>query len=179
MIPCGYMAKRVSPRPRWLHAKQVVDVYSVSDCISNNFASYINDWKHNGYWFFDAAEIIQELAQTKSIDLSDTSLFYYEVLDLQFDEAQNAWTRFNPEPSFRTGIVVPSARNLAGYDVVTFSVGTLAECSPLSCNALAAEVATNQHCLLESIEEAQRLLENGRFSNSEPGPFRIFAVYRI
>jgi hypothetical protein len=47
----------------------------------------------------------------------------------------------------------------------------------LSCNGLAAEIETNQHCLLRSLEEAQQLLESGRFDNSEPGPFRILAVY--
>jgi hypothetical protein len=73
---------------------------------------------------------------------------------------------FTPEP-------------LEGYDVVTFSVGTSAECSPLSCCSLATEVETNEHCLLPSFERAQRLLNEGRFDNTEPGPFRIFAVYSV
>jgi hypothetical protein len=49
--------------------------------------------------------------------------------------------------------------------------------SALSCNSLATEVETNQHGLLPSFERAQRLLEEGRFKNTEPGPYRIFAVY--
>lgn len=66
-----------------------------------------------------------------------------------------------------------------GYDVVTFSTGNSAECSPLSCNSVAREVGTNEHCLLICLEEAKRLLEEGKFKNSEPGPFRIFAVYSV
>lgn len=49
MIPVGYMAKRVYKKPHWLQAPQVVDVYSVSNCVSDDFADYVNCWKHNGY----------------------------------------------------------------------------------------------------------------------------------
>ncbi len=179
MIPVGYMAKRVSIRPEWLQAERVVDVYSVSHHVSNDFADYIHYWKHNGYWFFDSPQIIQRLAQEHAIDLTGTSLFYYEAHDLEFDEARSQWTSFKPEPSFTTKVVVPPRRVLEGYDVVTFSLGTSAECSPLSCNALATEVETNPHCLLASLEQAQHLLEIGQFKNSEPGPYRIFAVHSV
>jgi hypothetical protein len=46
----------------------------------------------------------------------------------------------------------------------------------LSCNGLAAEVETNEHCLLASLEQAQQLRERGTFANAEPGPYRVFAV---
>src|SRR5215207_4424603 len=72
MMPVGYMAKQVIPRPEWLQAQQVVDIYSVSSCMSKNFADYIKFWKHNGYWFFDSPNIIQQLAHEQSIDLSET-----------------------------------------------------------------------------------------------------------
>ena len=177
MIPVGYMAKRVSIRPAWIKAECVADVYSVSSCVSKDFADYISYWKHNGYWFFDSPEIIRELAQENSIDLTDTSLFYYEVHELEFDDTKGQWKSFAAEPSFTTRVVVPMEKVLEGYDVVTFSVRTSAECSPLSCNSLATEVQTNQHCLLASLDQAQQLLEHGRFRNTEPGPYRIFAVY--
>ena len=47
MIPAGYMAKHVAARPDGLKANQVKDIYSVSNCISDDFADYINLWKHN------------------------------------------------------------------------------------------------------------------------------------
>lgn len=81
------------------------------------------------------------------------------------------------EPSFKTEVVPPPAKVLEGYDVVTFSAGTRAECSPLSCNGLAADIEVNRHCLLASFERAKQLLEEGRFKNTEPGPYRVFAVY--
>lgn len=177
MIPVGYMAKRVVVRPQWIKAERVSDIFSVSDCVSKNFADYINYWKHNGYWFFDSPRIIQQLAQQNAIDLTGTKLFYYEVHDREFDDSEGQWVTFEPESSFKTEVVSPSEKALEGYDVVTFSVRTSAECSPLSCNSLATEVETSQHCLLSPFERAQQLLEEGKFKNTEPGPYRIFAVY--
>ncbi|MBI5032465.1 MAG: hypothetical protein HZB51_18220 [Chloroflexi bacterium] len=179
MIPVGYMAKRVSIRPDWLKSERIVDVYSVSGCISNVFADYIKYWKHNGFWFFDSPAIIRELAKENSIDLNGTRLFYYEAYPEEFDAEKNAWMRFEPEASLETQVEVPFQKVLEGYDVVTFSTGTTAECSPLSCNNLATEIETNSHCLLTSLEQARQLLNTGKFKNSEPGPYRIFAVYSV
>ncbi len=179
MIPVGYMAKRVSVRPEWLKAERVADIYSVSRCVSEDFADYINYWKHNGYWFFDSPGIIQRLALDHSLDLTGTTLFYYEVHEGEFDDAENQWIPFAPEPSFTTRVISPLEKTLEGYDVVTFSVRTSAECSPLSCNSLSTEVETNQHCLLPSFERALQLVDEGKFNNAEPGPYRIFAVYSV
>lgn len=179
MIPAGYMARRVSTRPEWLTAERVVDIRSVSACVSPNFADYVPSWKHNGYWLFDSPGVIEQLAREHDVDLRETALFYYEVHDREFDAVAGAWTSFGPEPSFPTRVVAPRQKLLAGYDVVSFSLGTSAECSPLSCNGLAAEVETNEHCLVASLEQAQELLGRGAFANAEPGPYRVFAVYSV
>jgi hypothetical protein len=179
MIPIGYMAKRVVVRPDWLEAGRVVDVYSVSGCISKDFADYVGHWKHNGYWLFDSPEIIQQLAGEYSLDLAGTALFFYEAHGQAFHEADRQWRAFEPDASLRTNVVSPAEKTLEGYDVVTFSTGNKAECSPLSCNGRAREVETNSHCLLPSLDRAQRGLNEGHFDNTEPGPFRIFAVYSV
>ena len=62
LIPAGYMAKRVATRPEWLEVPSVDDIYSVSRCVSRDFADYINYWKHNGYWLFDSIDVIRRLA---------------------------------------------------------------------------------------------------------------------
>ena len=98
---------------------------------------------------------------------------------LQADRVASIWTAFVPESSFGTDVSVPEAKALEGYDVVTFYVQTSPEHSPLSCNSLASEVDTNERCLLHSLEQARTLLENGTFNDSEPGPYRIFAVYSV
>ena len=176
MIPAGYMAKRVYLKPSWFRAPQVTDIFSVSNCLSESFADYIQYWKHNGYWLFDAPEIIRSVAQTNSIDLAGTSLFYYEHNE-EFDEGR--WQAYAPEKSFPTNVVLPAKKRLEGFDVVTFYSRSSPECSPLSCNGMAEEMPTNAHCLLHSFEEAQMRLQGGAFRECEPGPYRVFAVYSV
>lgn len=173
------MAKRVVPRPDWIKADRVADIYSVSSCISTNFADYINYWRHNGYWLFDTPQVVLELADQNSTDLKGTQLFFYEVYEREFDAGIGQWVDFEADPSFTTQVLLPAAKLLEGYDVVTFCARTSPECSPLSCNSLATEVEANRHCLLPSLERAIELLEEGKFQNTEPGPYRIFAVYSV
>lgn len=171
------MAKRVYKKPDWLQAAHVVDIYSVSSCVSETFADYIDYWKHNGYWFFDSPEIIKSIAEETSIQLDGTSLFYYEVYEMEFDG--NKWQSYAPEPSFPTNVVPPSHQQLEGFDVVTFYAGALPECSPLSCNSLAKDIRTNDHCLFSSFDEAESNVKGGAFRQCEPGPYRIFSVYSV
>src|SRR3954452_7482208 len=178
MIPAGYMAKRILNRPEGYLNIDIVDIYSVSSCMSEDFANYIDFWKHNGYWFFDSPQIIEQVAKEHSIELTGTKLFYYEVYNLEFHKGIG-WKPFEPEASFTTDIEKPGSKNLEGYDIVTFSCGNSAECSPLSCNGLADTIPVNKHCLLSSFDNAHQLLEDGKFKNSEPGPYRILAVYSV
>jgi hypothetical protein len=84
-----------------------------------------------------------------------------------------------PEPSFTTNVIAPARKNLEGYDVITFWMGNEPEESPLSCNGLATRIETNRHCLIESFDQAKQAVEEGQFRNSEPGPYRIVAVYSL
>ena len=179
MIPVGYMAKKIATRPDWLAAENVIDIYSVSHCISDNFADYFKFWKHNGYWFFDTPDTIGQLAHENGIDLSGMKFFYYEVHERQYDQDKKSWIDFQPEPSFLTNVRLPMKKSLEGYDVVSFWARTSAEHSPLSCNNLAEGIPVNPRCLLETFEDARSFLESGRFDGGEPGPFRIFAVYSL
>ncbi len=178
MIPVGYMAKRVCKSPdSSLQAAGVVDIYSVSGCISKRFADYIDYWKHNGYWLFDSPEVIRNLAHENSIDLEGTSLFYYEAYEQELDG--DKWRAYCREESLPTNVVVPFNKQLEGFDVVTFFARTSPECSPLSCNLIAEQLQVNAHCLFPSFEAAETQLKNRTFNNSEPGPYRIFAVYSV
>jgi hypothetical protein len=121
--------------------------------------------------------VIRKIAEQNAIDLEGTSLFYYESHELEFDG--QSWNAFAPESSFQTNVIVPFSKRLDGFDVVTFSCKTSPECSPLSCNMMAGELPTNSHCLFDSFEEAAMHTTSGTFNNSEPGPYRIFAVYSV
>jgi hypothetical protein len=176
MTPAGYMAKRVKT-PVGFHADGVLDVYSVSGCVNDDFADYIQYWKHNGFWLFDSPEIIQAVAEDNHIQLEGASLFYYEVYEKEFDGKN--WLPHQPGASVPTNVLVPSEKTLEGFDVVTFFAHNSPECSPLSCNGLAGEMHTNEHCLLDSFEDAHAKVNAGAFNQAEPGPYRIFAVYSV
>ena len=173
------MAKFVAARPDWLKAANVHDIYSVSNCLSGEFADYINYWRHNGFWLFDSPSIIAELARKHGIDLAGTTMFYFEAYEKQYDGGMKLWVDYDAERDFPLRVVPPEKARLEGFDVVTFSMQTAPECSPLSCNGLAADIAVNEHCLLDSLETVIRLIEAGRFDNSEPGPFRVFSVHTM
>ena len=179
MRPIGYLYKRVASRPEWLTAPQVTDVYSLSSCVSTDFADYIKYWKHNGFWLFDSPSAIASLAAEKSIVLDGLKLFYYEAYEQEFDEDTREWMMFEPEPSFGLDVVVPQCKCLEGYDVTSFTNHTSPECSPLSCNSCAKSLHTNQHCLFNTFEDAKRAIENNEFQGCEPGPYRIIAVYSV
>jgi len=180
MTPAGYMAKCVVTRPDWLKAPAVDDISSVSGCVSEEFdGEYILNWKHNGYWLFDSIGLIEEIATAKAIDLADTTVFYYEIFEKEFDEKSKTWSPFEPDSSWPVAVEPPATSQLIGFDVVNYWARTSPECSPLSCNSLAETIPVNRHCLLDSFEQAVEALEAGRFDNSEPGPFRILSVWAV
>lgn len=179
MIPIGYLAKRSCEKPKGFELPEVEDVYSVSGDVNDDFADYVNAWKHNGYWLFDSPEIIREVASEMSISLKGAKLFYYEAHEMEFNEKLRNWSEFAPEAGMQTDIVVPAEKRLEGFDLVTFWARNSPECSPLSCNGLAREIRTNSHCLIETFAEAKAALESGKCANAEPGPYRIFAVYSV
>ena len=171
------MAKRVHKRADRFQPPHVGDIFSVCNCTCEDFADYIKYWKHNGYWFFDSPEIIESIAKENSIQLEGTSLFYYEAYGMEFDG--EVWRAFSPEPSFLTNVILPTKKNLEGFDVVNFTGRTAPECVGLSCTNLATELGTNAHALFDSFDEAKTNVSNGAFNDSEPGPYRIFSVYSV
>jgi hypothetical protein len=108
MRALGYMYKRVESRPDWLGASHVADIYSLSGCISEDFADYIPFWRHNGFWLFDSPAIIRAGAAQHGVSLAGLKLFYYEAYEEEYDRAKHAWAPFAPEASFVTNIEGPA-----------------------------------------------------------------------
>ena len=173
------MAKRVADRPECLKNSKVKQILSVSNCISDDFADYVELWRHNGFWFFDSPEIIVQTANESKIDLAGVRWFYYEAHPQEFDEDAGSWNAFSPEPNFSTEIFLPSTKTLKGFDIVTNTLGQMVECSPLSCNFLAEKIEVNSDCLIDSFDSAHRFLSDSGGSGCEPGPYRIVAVYEV
>jgi len=178
-MPMGYMLKQVARLPTWLANPDVADICSVSGCISQPFADYTGHWRHNGHWFFDRPGTASDLAALEDVDASGLTNFYYEAWPEEYDEATASWSPLRAPADIPTEVQRPDAPQLLGFDVVTWSAGSGPECSPLSCNLLAARLTVNQHCLFDSTEEAVAALTAGLFNDSEPGPFRIVAVYQV
>lgn|SRR5579872_1597165 len=176
MVPAGYLAKRIE-MPKGFDVPSVRDICSVSGCVNQDFADYIQYWKHNGYWLFDSPEAIRQLASEVSVSLEGTRLFYYEVYEAEFDG--NGWTKFESDDSVPANVMQPADKALYGFDVVTFYAGNVPECSPLACNGMARNIPTNEHCLFRTFDEAYHMLSDGVFKDAESGPYRIFAVYSV
>ena len=178
MVPAGYLAKRVATETSWLANTQVEDIYALSNCISDDFGDYTQFWKHNNYWLFNSPAVLLDLAEEAGLDLMGTKLFYYEVFEQQY-HATGSWQPFTVDNGLPTRVEVPPTKQLEGFDIVTFSLGPVPECSCLSCNLMAELVPVNRHCLLQTFEEAYTLLSADVFKDCEPGPYRIFAVYSV
>jgi len=178
------MAKSMPRSDDWLkhEAPLSLDVYSIGSCVNDDFADYVNYWKHNGWWFFDSPAAIQEVSREHSISLDHTLLFFYEVYEFEFHDGK--WRTFSlgmASGMHQAASSCPPICCSKDNDVVTFwpENSPAPEHSPLSCNGLANELETNSHCLFETFEQAQSALNNGKFAGTEPGALRIFrSVFR-
>jgi hypothetical protein len=179
------MAKFIASPPEWFRTERVMDMYSFTPHGSKGFEYFIDDWQEgevepsNAYRLYDSPELIRQLASTHHVDLSGSRLFFYEVYEQEYHEDDAQWYPLD-RPVPKLGIVAPSVKTLEGYDVVAVEA-RMPDCSPLcpACGTVATVVETNEHCLLTSLAGARQLLSEGRFANSEPGPFQIFAVYSV
>ena len=66
MRPIGYLYKRVY-EPGGRLAPQVVDVYSLSGRLSEDFADYLAYGRQNRYGLFDSPDAIRELARVRDL----------------------------------------------------------------------------------------------------------------
>ncbi len=176
MEPAGYLYKTVAGDAGVIPHTSVTDIYSVAGCISEDFADYIINWKHNGHWFFNSPEAMDDLAAALGVRLSEMKLFFYRVYPRQWNENSRTWEAFAINPEWPTDVVEPENPISEGFDVVSYSGQTSPECSPLSCNGLAQHVRVNSHCLFQTLEEAKQALESGVFRAGERGPYRILEV---
>ena len=177
MIPAGFMYKKVEKD----NDLPVEDIYCYGGCTTVDFAEFIPYCKHNKYYLFDNPTLMQEIAKFEAVNLEEMTLLYYEIYELQFRESTRQWENYSMTGFSLENVQIPIAKKLEGFDVTCFSGNSSPECSPLSCSNLAQKILVNQHCLFSTFEEAKLALENDLFNinDSEPGPFRITAVYSL
>ncbi|MBF0502244.1 MAG: hypothetical protein HQM09_19035 [Candidatus Riflebacteria bacterium] len=172
--PAGFMGKFIIACPEWIKNERVKKIYSVSGCISRDFADYIKYWLHNKFWFFNEIKQIQEICDKEAIDFRSLDILFYEVYYFQFFEERKSWETIIFEDSFKTEIQIPRSLEFLGHDIVSYYAGSAHECSVLSCNGLADEFEVNEHCLITDFDLTKSLVE--RLQHCEPGPYRIIRV---
>lgn len=151
MIEGGYFLKRVARRPACVNAAGVKEVCSVSDCISSSPDGWLQRWRHNGFGWFNS--IADAMSVVPTAERSLYRLFAYRVDPFVYRQG------------LRADFVVPSdvhpdpigpAFIERGFDAANKSLESVLglECSPLSCNDLAAEMSANAFCLFPTHEAA-------------------------
>jgi len=173
MIDAGYFAKRVMPRPDHLDAHGVREICSVSECMSPGAADWIAAWRHNGLgWFNRVADALSVVPEAQRHEFR---VFAYRV----HPEVFRGGTRsplslpadVQPEP-------LPPDFKTLGFDSASKSSaeGLSLECSPLSCNGLAAELTVNEHCLFPTLAAAIAGAERFAVEQPEPGDYYVVEV---
>jgi hypothetical protein len=111
----GYFPKLVASVPDWIHAAGVVDVCSVSTCISTGPAGWIDHWLHNGLGWFDTPE---SAAQVIPQGTTGVRLFAYRLLDTRYRGGLAEvweWPPVRPAP-------LDSSFHRLGFDAVSKSL---------------------------------------------------------
>lgn len=167
----GYLWKRPTPRPSWLEVECVTEIASVSACVAARPDGWIDRWKHNDWFVYDSPELAREVAVW--CGAYDWPVMAYRVLPVRFDPEGDVPIEVDSEAA-----PMPSVYERLGWDVASKSLSPEFECSPLSCNGMAAEVAVNAVCLLDSLEDAVAFARRCAREQPEPGSYFVVEVWR-
>jgi hypothetical protein len=173
MIDAGFFAKHIEPRPAGMDAPGVREICSVSNCISAGPKNWIELWLHNDWgWFNRISDAVRVIPRGQK---SKYRLFAYrlhpEVFTAQGRIPLAVPKNVQPEP------ITNEFRSL-GFDSAnkTMESGLGLECSPLSCNVMAAEIRANEFCLFSGLNEAIAAAERFAVEQPEPGHYYVVEV---
>jgi hypothetical protein len=173
MIDAGYFARRVAPAPEHLGAPGVREICSVSECMSPGADDWISAWRHNGFgWFNLVADAVSVVPEARR---GEFRLFAYRIHPDVFQGPARVTVSLpgdvHPEP-------LPEGFRSIGFDSASRSSaeGLSLECSPLSCNGLAAELPVNEHCLFPSLAAAIAGAQRFAAEQPEPGDYYVVEV---
>jgi hypothetical protein len=175
LVLIGYFPKKAHFPDwlNWLNAHGVTAIGSVCQCSSSGPDNWVDHWTHNELWVYSS--IAAAVAVVPQAERGDYELHAYRMLAVQWDEGIETPVALPPldvQP-------LPGDFQSIGFDAVSREKGTTAfGHSPLSCNGMAQKIPTNQHCLLDSIEDAKRTALEFSRGNVEPGPYFVVEVLR-
>jgi hypothetical protein len=169
---CGYFPKRATALPDGYDLPGVVEIASVSNCISKGPEDWVESWTFNELGFFDDVDLAEALIP--EADHGQFDVHAYEFLDERF-------TGGLAEPWAVPRLLCKSPVGdfeFLGFDVVSKSISDFFECSPLSCNGEAEIFRANAHCLFDSFDDAVAAAKVFSKEEPEPGPYYIARVFR-
>lgn len=172
LVSAGYFPKRTLRRPDWLKAPSVDEICSVSTCMSPGPEDWVGEWKHNALGWYDSPELAWAVVQAHA---EAFEVFAYALAPVVFAAGEQ---RPLAVPSLAIS-ERPSSYEAIGFDAVSRSVSDFFECSPLSCNNLAAEVTVNRYCLIDSVNDAMAAAQRFSREQPEPGDYYVIQVWRV
>jgi hypothetical protein len=169
----GFLPKRVETAPDWLHCPAVMDVCSISSCVSSLPENWIDHWLHNDVFLYDTPELARRIMDASG----PYTVFGYRLSLVCFVDGQAepwVWQAPNAPPD-----APPGYRSL-GFDVF----GKLLDWpgiagfghSPLSCNDMASQYPVNAHCLLDQRDAAYAAAQRFSIEQPEPGNYYVAEV---
>jgi hypothetical protein len=173
MFDAGYFLRRIAPKPDHLAVPGVREICSVSECISSGADDWIAAWRHNGLGWFN--HVADALSVAPEAQRGEFRLFAYRIHPDVFRGATRSTFSLpgdvHPEP-------LPEGFRSMGFDSASKSSaeGLSLECSPLSCNGLAAELPVNEHCLFPSLDAAIAGAQRFAAEQPEPGDYYVVEV---
>jgi len=171
MIDGGYAVRRVAAAPADVMFRGVREICSVSDCISQSPEQWINTWLHNDFGWFNAVTDALQMLPEETVH----RLFAYRVHDEVFRKGAalplEAPANVAPEP-------IPATFETVGFDAISRSKTTTRgfDCSPLSCNSMAAECSANEQCLFATLDAAIDAARRFSIDQPEPGDYYVVEV---
>ena len=167
----GYFPKKRVARPEWLDGTPVGEGCSVSECFAAGPKGWIDHWLHNEWSCFPTVEVARSVVPEGKTDFQ---ILAYALLPVRFENGKAHDLEIsvvNVEP-------LPATFRFLGYDVVSRSSSDGFECSPLSCNSMAQEIAVNDFCLINDIELAVSAARRFSIEQPEPGDYFVVQVFR-
>jgi hypothetical protein len=168
----GYFPKTSAVPPGWHFADHVTELCSVSTCAAPAPEGWIDRWLHNDVGLFNSIRDAQACIPPESTTFH---IFAYRLFTERFDDGAAESIVL---PALPVEPLPPDFVSL-GFDIVTKDLSDFFECSPLSCNGMAAEALVNAYCLLDDPQRAVALaIEYSRAGNVEPGYYHVIEVLR-
>jgi hypothetical protein len=181
VTPIGYLAKYTAKRQGYL-PETVEEICSVSCCISKSPAG-----QHPSRMGFCPSETLAQRVICAKPDRAAYDLYAYFMLPVAFEDdgemrdLNHAEREVLAEAENGVGPMPPGYVRL-GWDFATNSLGwetwPLFGCSPLTCNGLAQNIATNRFGLIDDIDRAFAVAGEIVSTPCEPGPYYLVQVWR-